>query len=77
MSGSPDDPETKPTQTQEPDGPPSDTGGADARAGGRPVEPQPPAPQCPVCGAALSGRHCKLVCLNCGYTEDCSDLFAG
>ena len=31
--------------------------------------------ECPVCGAAMEGYHCKLTCRNCGYQEDCSDLF--
>ena len=31
---------------------------------------------CPRCGnARLDDRHCKLVCLNCGYIESCKDLF--
>jgi hypothetical protein len=30
---------------------------------------------CPLCGASLAGRHCCLVCPDCGYTEDCTDLF--
>jgi ribosomal protein L40E len=30
---------------------------------------------CPICGAVLIGVHCKLICENCGYREDCSDLF--
>lgn len=30
---------------------------------------------CPICGGKLQGRHCKLVCGQCGYREDCSDLF--
>jgi len=33
---------------------------------------------CPMCEAAgLVGRHCKLVCPNCGYVESCEDLFKG
>lgn len=31
---------------------------------------------CPRCGTRLYGAHCKLVCGNCGYREDCSDLFS-
>ena len=31
---------------------------------------------CPRCGTRLQGLHCKLVCTNCGYREDCSDLFS-
>jgi hypothetical protein len=34
-----------------------------------------PASTCPICGGALLGAHCKLICRNCGYREDCSDLF--
>lgn len=31
---------------------------------------------CLLCGAAMYGVHCKLICPNCGYREDCSDLFS-
>lgn len=31
--------------------------------------------QCPCCGGPMAGLHCKLICANCGYREDCSDLF--
>ena len=31
------------------------------------------APLCEVCGSPMLDRHCKLVCLNCGYMRDCSD----
>ena len=31
------------------------------------------APRCEVCGSPMLDRHCKLVCLNCGYMRDCSD----
>lgn len=30
---------------------------------------------CPLCGARMYGVHCKLNCPNCGYREDCSDIF--
>lgn len=30
---------------------------------------------CPICEAELYGLHCKRICANCGYREDCSDLF--
>lgn len=30
---------------------------------------------CPLCTTPLYGLHCKQVCPNCGYREDCSDLF--
>lgn len=30
---------------------------------------------CPICEGPLEGAHCKLMCRNCGYREDCSDLF--
>lgn len=52
----------------------------------QPDRPSPPAPGrespgcdaavCPICGGPLVGVHCKLLCENCGYREDCSDLFA-
>lgn len=39
------------------------------------MEKSPPIQrECPICSAAIISRHCKLVCENCGYMEDCSDL---
>ncbi len=29
--------------------------------------------RCELCGGPVLDRHCKLVCLNCGYQRDCSD----
>lgn len=29
--------------------------------------------QCERCGGLMFDRHCKLVCMNCGYQRDCSD----
>jgi carbonic anhydrase/acetyltransferase-like protein (isoleucine patch superfamily) len=31
------------------------------------------APVCELCGGPLMERHCKIVCLSCGYQRDCSD----
>lgn len=32
--------------------------------------------RCPLCeGEFLERRHCKLVCLSCGYVESCEDNF--
>ncbi len=28
---------------------------------------------CDICGSPMLDRHCKLVCLACGYQRDCSD----
>jgi len=28
---------------------------------------------CELCGGPLMERHCKVVCLSCGYQRDCSD----
>ena len=28
---------------------------------------------CDICGANMIGVHCKLRCLSCGFTRDCSD----
>jgi len=42
---------------------------------GREPSSSVPAWQCPVCGTRMEGYHCKLTCRNCGYQEDCSDLF--
>jgi hypothetical protein len=44
--------------------------------------PEPPAAgpswrahRCLLCGATMLSGHCKLRCPQCGYIEDCSDLF--
>jgi hypothetical protein len=29
--------------------------------------------RCDICGAVMLEEHCKLRCLVCGYTRDCSD----
>jgi carbonic anhydrase/acetyltransferase-like protein (isoleucine patch superfamily) len=29
--------------------------------------------RCDLCGGPALDRHCKVVCLNCGYQRDCSD----
>lgn len=57
----------------------------------KPTEPspQPPPPAmepdpaagpprvatCVVCGAPVQEVRCNVRCPNCGYTEDCTDLF--
>ena len=28
---------------------------------------------CDICGNRMVERQCKIRCLNCGYTRDCSD----
>ena len=28
---------------------------------------------CDLCGGSMLDRHCKLLCLSCGYQRDCSD----
>ena len=28
---------------------------------------------CDICGSAMVEQKCKIRCLNCGYTRDCSD----
>jgi hypothetical protein len=39
-----------------------------------PVDPEPPVEyRCDLCGAPMLDRHCKLLCLQCGYQRDCSD----
>jgi hypothetical protein len=42
------------------------------RASGGAKEPEP-AFLCDLCGAPMLDRHCKLLCLRCGYQRDCSD----
>jgi carbonic anhydrase/acetyltransferase-like protein (isoleucine patch superfamily) len=29
--------------------------------------------RCEICGGPVLERHCKVLCLNCGYQRDCSD----
>ncbi len=31
------------------------------------------APVCELCGGPIMERHCKVLCLSCGYQRDCSD----
>ena len=28
---------------------------------------------CELCGGPVLDRHCRIVCLNCGFQRDCSD----
>ena len=28
---------------------------------------------CEICSGQMLERQCKIICLNCGYTRDCSD----
>jgi hypothetical protein len=38
------------------------------------VEPSvDPDAVCWCCGGSTHRRHCKIVCLNCGFMRDCSD----
>ncbi len=34
---------------------------------------QPDVARCELCGGPVLERHCKIVCLDCGYQRDCSD----
>lgn len=49
---------------------------ASARQTGAACPATRPPSSCPRCGnTRLDARHCKLLCLNCGYVESCEDLF--
>jgi hypothetical protein len=39
-----------------------------------PQEPQPKLIVCDLCGYEVLALHCKLRCVQCGATRDCSDL---
>ncbi|HET7377459.1 MAG TPA: hypothetical protein VFK30_12170 [Anaerolineae bacterium] len=39
-----------------------------------PSNPRQADTYCWVCGAAIVDVHCKIVCKNCGFMRDCSDL---
>jgi hypothetical protein len=28
---------------------------------------------CELCGGPVLERHCRIICLNCGFQRDCSD----
>ena len=36
-------------------------------------EPHEASPVCELCGGTVEQLHCKIKCLNCGYSRDCSD----
>lgn len=35
--------------------------------------PSDPSPACDVCGGPTYELRCKIICLRCGFTRDCSD----
>lgn len=56
----------------------SDTEGStrrESRPRGRalPKTEATPGLTCELCGGPVLDRHCKVVCLNCGFQRDCSD----
>lgn len=57
--------------------PPSPADGAQPAAAPQPAPDAPLASSghCLLCGSPMYGVHCKQICPNCGYREDCSDLF--
>ena len=40
---------------------------------GRTLKQSTPGLSCELCGGPVLDRHCKVVCLNCGFIRDCSD----
>ena len=62
----------------EQDTPPSEdsaakTAGAQFNLEGRVLQESTPGLACELCGGPVLDRHCKVVCLNCGFHRDCSD----
>jgi uncharacterized membrane protein len=37
------------------------------------AEVEVPVESCDVCGCPTYERNCKVICVRCGYTRDCSD----
>ncbi len=78
MTAEPDEPrETRTGYGPEEEGE-GEADAAPADAGAPPPEaPSPtrgtPGLACELCGGPVLDRHCKIVCLNCGYQRDCSD----
>jgi hypothetical protein len=64
----------------EEDGEPA-TSGPDGGGGGGAANPDAPGEAaedeshgtCELCGGPTLERHCKILCLTCGYQRDCSD----
>ncbi len=75
MTDGPERPGTGPERASPGDREPGETGRADGDEIG--VTEEDEAAQdnatCELCGSPVVERHCKIVCLNCGYTRDCSD----
>ena len=59
----------------DPDAGPSNTGSAWGDSGGESPRRTEGTPglSCELCGGPVLDRHCKVVCLNCGFQRDCSD----
>ncbi len=55
-----------------PEDPPARPGREPGPGGSHPPSSEP-AYRCDLCGAPMLDRHCKLLCLSCGYQRDCSD----
>jgi len=59
------------------DGPGVADGGGVADRGDDPAAPprpgDAPAASCELCGGPVLERHCRIICLNCGFQRDCSD----
>lgn len=51
--------------------PPEESGAPEPRDTGQEM----PSDRCPLCGSAMTAVRCELICSNCGYREDCSDIF--
>lgn len=63
-------------QGQRPSAGDAQTAGGGARSGSahrRSRATGTPGLSCELCAGPVLDRHCKIVCLNCGYQRDCSD----
>lgn len=66
----PDDP---PPEEASPEEERTGYGHWEEEGGEEPADGEGPSGTCELCGGPTLERHCKILCLRCGYQRDCSD----